>query len=236
MDVKSQSTTVPSLQNKTLNALSKPEQGTEKPGKNALKQDDFLSLLTKQLAQQDPFKPVSNDQMIAQMASFSTVDGINKMNEQFGQLNSSITSNQALEAASLVGTEVLVSNEYAIKSADGTVQGQVTLPVGVDQAMVQISTKQGEMIHSLPLESVTAGMQGFTWNGQNDKGQPFPAGSYRLSVTASINDKPQALEVQTYNQVESVVLGKNEVLLNLKGEEKAVSLKDVTQLGQRKEA
>ena len=61
MNVKSQSTMVPSLQNKTLNALSKPEQGTEKTGKNALKQGDFLSLLTKQLAQQDPFKPVSND-------------------------------------------------------------------------------------------------------------------------------------------------------------------------------
>ena len=34
-------------------------------GQNELKQEDFLSLLTKQLAQQDPFKPVGNDQMIA---------------------------------------------------------------------------------------------------------------------------------------------------------------------------
>lgn len=54
----------------------------ESTGKQDLKQEDFLSLLTKQLSQQDPFKPVSNDQMIAQMASFATVDGIGKMNTQ----------------------------------------------------------------------------------------------------------------------------------------------------------
>lgn len=46
--------------------------------------------------------------MIAQMASFATVDGIGKMNTQFESLNSSMTSNQALQASSLVGRDVLV--------------------------------------------------------------------------------------------------------------------------------
>ena len=78
---------------KQLQDKNKPDETT---GKQDLKQEDFLSLLTKQLAQQDPFKPVSNDQMIAQMASFATVDGIGKMNNQFETLNASMTSNQAL--------------------------------------------------------------------------------------------------------------------------------------------
>ncbi|MEF1338792.1 flagellar hook capping FlgD N-terminal domain-containing protein, partial [Vibrio rotiferianus] len=85
---------------KSLQENKKPDETT---GKQDLKQEDFLSLLTKQLSQQDPFKPVSNDQMIAQMASFATVDGIGKMNSQFESLNSSMTSNQALQASSLVG-------------------------------------------------------------------------------------------------------------------------------------
>ena len=59
-----------------VDQLKSLQDGTKKPnettGKQDLKQEDFLSLLTKQLAQQDPFKPVSNDQMIAQMASFAT--------------------------------------------------------------------------------------------------------------------------------------------------------------------
>lgn len=43
---------------KNLQDSKKPDETT---GKQDLKQEDFLSLLTKQLAQQDPFKPVSND-------------------------------------------------------------------------------------------------------------------------------------------------------------------------------
>ena len=40
--------------------------------KSTLGQEDFLKLMTAQLSNQDPFQPQSNDQMIAQMAQFST--------------------------------------------------------------------------------------------------------------------------------------------------------------------
>lgn len=99
-----------------LKALQEQKKPDETTGQKSLKQEDFLSLLTKQLAQQDPFKPVSNDQMIAQMASFATVDGIGKMNTQFESLNSSMTSNQALQASSLVGRDVLVPGAAGMKS------------------------------------------------------------------------------------------------------------------------
>ena len=36
-----------------------------------LSQEDFFAMLTEQLANQDPTKPVDNDQMVAQMTSFS---------------------------------------------------------------------------------------------------------------------------------------------------------------------
>lgn len=49
-----------------LKSLQENKKAEGSTGKQDLKQEDFLSLLTKQLSQQDPFKPVSNDQMIAQ--------------------------------------------------------------------------------------------------------------------------------------------------------------------------
>ncbi len=55
--------------------------------------------------------------MIAQMASFATVDGIGKMNTQFESLNSSMTSNQALQASSLVGRDELVPGAAGMKKA-----------------------------------------------------------------------------------------------------------------------
>lgn len=45
-----------------------------------LGQEDFLRLMTTQLSQQDPFDPVDNQAMVAQMAQFSSVTGISEMN------------------------------------------------------------------------------------------------------------------------------------------------------------
>ena len=49
-----------------------------KPRANAfaeLGQGDFLKLLTVQMQQQDPFEPVDNKEMLAQMAQFSALAG-----------------------------------------------------------------------------------------------------------------------------------------------------------------
>lgn len=46
----------------------------------ALGQSDFIRLLTTQLKQQDPTDPVDNKDMIAQMAQFSSLSGIEKLN------------------------------------------------------------------------------------------------------------------------------------------------------------
>ncbi len=49
-------------------------------GFDTLGQADFLKLLTVQLQQQDPFEPVDNKEMLAQMAQFSSLAGINDTN------------------------------------------------------------------------------------------------------------------------------------------------------------
>ncbi|PZQ24182.1 MAG: flagellar hook capping protein [Sphingopyxis macrogoltabida] len=46
-----------------------------------LGQTDFLRLMTAQLAQQDPFNPVDNQQMVAQMAQFSSLAGVTETNQ-----------------------------------------------------------------------------------------------------------------------------------------------------------
>ena len=43
-----------------------------KGNKTTLGQEDFIALMTAQLKNQDPFKPVENTEMVAQMAQFSS--------------------------------------------------------------------------------------------------------------------------------------------------------------------
>ena len=45
-----------------------------------LNQKDFLRLMTAQLQQQEPFNPVNNQEMVAQMAQFSSLAGVNETN------------------------------------------------------------------------------------------------------------------------------------------------------------
>lgn len=66
--------------------------GSQKP----LGQSDFLALMTTQLKQQDPFAPVDNKDMIAQMAQFSSLAGINELNETLTSIADQIRAQTAL--------------------------------------------------------------------------------------------------------------------------------------------
>lgn len=111
--------------NPFLDSISvKGDSETKKSNNQQLTQEDFFSLLSRQLSMQDPFKPVDNDQMIAQMASFSTVDGISKLNEEIVNLNTVMTSSQALQASGLVGQKVLIpAGTGYVSEEDPTLKG-----------------------------------------------------------------------------------------------------------------
>lgn len=61
-----------------------------------LDQTAFLRLMTTQLKSQDPFDPVDNQQMVAQMAQFSSVAGISEMNVSLSSIADQIAEQTAL--------------------------------------------------------------------------------------------------------------------------------------------
>ncbi|WP_234495418.1 flagellar hook assembly protein FlgD [Vibrio maritimus] len=216
-----------------LKNLQEQNKAAETTGKQDLKQEDFLSLLTKQLSQQDPFKPVSNDQMIAQMASFATVDGIGKMNTQFENLNSSMTSNQALQASSLVGRDVLVPGAAGIKQADAGMAAMVKLPQSMDNLFVRVENEMGQLVRTFDVGAQPGGDARVEWDGKDDQGNPMPAGKYNVKASGLLEGESREFEVSTYANVNSVLLGKGDgnVLLNLAGFENPVRLAEVLEVG-----
>ncbi len=65
-------------------------------GERQLGQTDFLRLMSTQLQQQDPFDPVDNQAMVAQMAQFSSVAGISEMNISLRAIADQIAEQTAL--------------------------------------------------------------------------------------------------------------------------------------------
>ncbi|CAM2827646.1 flagellar hook capping FlgD N-terminal domain-containing protein [Rariglobus hedericola] len=73
----------------------------------ALGQNDFLKLLTVQLQQQDPMKPMDDTQSIAQMAQFSSLQQTTELNKSFQAMR---LDTQLASAGSLLGRQVTVVN------------------------------------------------------------------------------------------------------------------------------
>jgi hypothetical protein len=84
---------------------------------------DFLTLMLAQLQNQDPTSPVDSNTFLTQLAQLSEVQGITSLNTSFGALSTSLTSNQALQASSLLGHQALVNSSTATIAAGAAVTG-----------------------------------------------------------------------------------------------------------------
>lgn len=82
----------------------------------SLGQDDFLKLITVQLAKQDPMKPMEDTAFIAQMANFSALEAQNTLAKEMGYLRA---DTQMQGATNMLGREVTLATK------DGEITGLV---------------------------------------------------------------------------------------------------------------
>src|SRR5258707_1312606 len=131
---------------------------------------DFLTLMLAQLKNQDPTSPVDSNTFLTQLAQLSEVQGITSLNTSFGALSSSLTSNQALQASSLLGHQALVNSGTATIAAGATVTGAVNVPQTTSQVLLNISDSSGVLVGQINLGAQPAGLTGFSWNGTEGNG------------------------------------------------------------------
>ena len=67
-------------------AASSTKETTTKKSINDLNADDFLTLMIKELKNQDPSKPTSTSEMLSQMTQMSTITTFEKLNTSFTSL------------------------------------------------------------------------------------------------------------------------------------------------------
>jgi flagellar basal-body rod modification protein FlgD len=166
-------------------------------------QNNFLTMLTTQLQNQDPLNPMDNSQMTSQLAQISTLEGIQGLNTTLTSLLASYNTSQALQASSAIGSQVLVEgNKLAL--ASGLAQGGVTLASAADKVTVTIKDSAGKVVQTQELGKQSAGTMAFTWDGKNASDTQLADGNYSFAIEASSNGTKVSttpIQVGTVNAV-----------------------------------
>ena len=169
---------------------------------------DFLTLMLAQLQNQDPTSPVDSNTFLTQLAQLSEVQGITSLNTNFSTLSNSLTSNQALQASSLLGHQALVNSSTATIAAGAAVTGAVNVPQTTSQVTLSITNSAGALVSQINLGAQPAGLANFSWNGTAGDGSQAPAGTYTLTAQyAGATSGSTAATTLVNGTVESVSMG-----------------------------
>ncbi len=194
--------------------------GTTTTPKKELDQASFLKLLTMQLSYQDPFKPVDNAQMLSQMASMSTSEGISSLSTQMGKLNDQMISSQALQASALVGQNVLLQSNTGYLDKEGSLP---VLWLWERRINIRASRSPSKMkkarLSRNSLEGEQRGNVEVAWDGTDKDGKRVKSGKYVIKASGTLDGKSESIAAYAYGKVDSVALGNasNPTMLNVKG-------------------
>lgn len=84
----------------TVSSINSSSQSTSATASSkVLGQSDFIRLMTTQMKLQDPLEPVDNKEMIAQMAQFSSLSGIENINSTLKAISAQLDEVLAARSA-----------------------------------------------------------------------------------------------------------------------------------------
>lgn len=203
------------------------------PQSTEMGQNQFLTLFTTQLKNQNPLDPMKNEAFVAQLAQFSQLEATTAMKNSLDSMVSSMKSDRMLAGSSLIGRKVAVPDGPATLLGGQPVTGSVDLPTGADGVKFEVYNDKGQLVRSQILGAQTTGTMNLSWDGLDDNGQAMADGNYRFKVTASSNgvtSTPTVNILSTVRSVSSAGTADDAWLLGVDGG-KTISLSDVKRIG-----
>jgi flagellar basal-body rod modification protein FlgD len=174
----------------------------------------FLQLLTTQLQNQNPLEPLDTNQFTQQLVQFAQVEQQLRSNTQLETLVSLQKSTQASAALDFVGKTVVISGSTTHLNADGNTVWTFSSPKPAS-ATVVIQDDKGQTAFSSNY-SINSGRQDFVWDGRGTNGQRWPAGNYKMTITAKdANGQAVAITTDVQGIVDSADLSQTPPVLSI---------------------
>lgn len=142
----------------------------------------FLKLLTTQLQNQDPLKPMDTKDFTQQLVQFAGVEQSIATNKNLENLVTLQQASQNAQATSYIGRMV-----ESIGDTQPLVDGKATFGYAFDgtptNVQIFIKDKNGTVVFQTTGET-GAGAHAFAWDGRDINGLASPAGDYTMSISA----------------------------------------------------
>ena len=143
--------------------------------------DQFLTLLTTQLKNQNPLDPLNTNEFTAQLVQFASVEQQMKQNDSLSSLVSKTDASNAIGALNFVGRSVVsAGNENALKAGKAK---WILHAAKSGNGTVTIKDASGHVAFQTSI-ALTGGEQPFQWDGKLNDGTPAEEGLYSISIDA----------------------------------------------------
>ena len=205
--------------NSVLSDLAFSNQPETEKSQSQSDKDMFMRLLLAQIENQDPLKPTDQTDFVAQLAQFSSLEGIQNLNSTVQDIGSMYRSSQALQATALVGREVLIPGQVGYLENGGRISGTIEEGQASGDVMMIVKDASGQVVANRDLGNIGSEEKPFSWDGANNLGEPLPEGLYSISIEGTLSGENEALVTSVYSRVNSVSIVDNQggMLLNLNG-------------------
>ncbi|MEA1988035.1 MAG: flagellar hook capping FlgD N-terminal domain-containing protein [Pseudomonadota bacterium] len=147
----------------------------------ALGQAEFLMLLTTQMQNQDPSKPMDPTNFVSDLTAMSQLESTTQMNESIMAMTKGFQSLQTLQGASLIGKSVQVEGEIFSHSQGVDSQFSLSSTEPLTDVTVVLSDDNG-IVKEISVGTMQSGDKVIDWDGLDNSGIERPSGEYTLTA------------------------------------------------------
>ena len=200
----------------TENYMAQQANAIFNDGKEELGRDAFLQLFTAQRKNQNPLDPMENEAFVAQLAQFSSVEGIKGMQASLESLVGNLRTQSLLTGSTLVGKKIAIDGGVGAGGGGMVTETLVSLPEDADALILSVyNGEDGSLVYREEIGSVEAGEHRFGWPGKDSDGNDMPAGKYTFASSAIIDGKMVTAPTAVMSSVASVTWNPSSQQLDL---------------------
>jgi len=180
----------------------------------------FLTLLTTQLQNQDPLSPMDSTEFTNQLVQFTQVEQQINTNQKLDDMVAMQLASISSVALGYVGLDIsYIGSEM---NYDGATPVKITYALASEAitSKINVYNEEGDLVYSADAPKDT-GMNEFTWNGKKTNGDAVEPGTYTVKIDA-VDKEGAAIEnstvvtghvdgIETQNGIVYVLVGERAV-------------------------